>query len=532
MEKNAYFVVENKDDGTFLKIIPEEGGGKPIAINDIMYYLDAKQIQYDIKQLNNYLSMGKYDRSFRLNNKKGYPHNEHLKLDIDKYGLKVVGRFFAPSNDGSVMTLDDIIHELKRNNIVNGYILKNIKIFEKARLYCTDILLAKAVKPVHGHDAEIEYYFETEAVAKPKLNDDGTVDFHQLGNISHVNIGDKLAHLTPADPGTPGKDIFGNAIPAKTVVRKVLKHGRNISLSDDKLDMYSDVSGHATLVDDTVYVSDVYEVPNNVDASTGDIEYNGNVLVKGNVNTGYTVKAAGDVIVEGVVEGANIHAGGDITLRLGVQGMFRACLSAGGNIVSRFLENCEIVKAGGSITTDAIMHSDVRAKDAVIVAGKRGLITGGQVVAGTHISAKTLGSGMDTQTLLEVGIDPDIMDRYHYLDSEKTSRTDENEELKKSFETFQKQVKSGMKVDKDRLKKMQDAKEKFNENESFILEADVEIKNIMTELENAKSGYVEVTGTVHTGVTVTIAKAKFRVTDELSYTKFVKDGADIRKLSL
>ena len=36
MEKNAYFRVENKDDGMFLKIIPEEGGA-PVSINDIMY---------------------------------------------------------------------------------------------------------------------------------------------------------------------------------------------------------------------------------------------------------------------------------------------------------------------------------------------------------------------------------------------------------------------------------------------------------------------------------------------------------------
>ena len=55
MEKNSYFIVENKDDGMFLKIIPEEGNGQAVTINDIMYYLDAKQIQYDLKQLNNYL---------------------------------------------------------------------------------------------------------------------------------------------------------------------------------------------------------------------------------------------------------------------------------------------------------------------------------------------------------------------------------------------------------------------------------------------------------------------------------------------
>lgn len=528
MDKNAYFVINNKDEGTFLKVIGQQGNGAGILIEDVMYYLDKKTIEYDLKGLNDYLEKGDFSSEYKLNNKRGFPQNEHLKIEVDNYGTRVVGRFYAPTNDGSIMTLEDIIDELRFNKITYGYILKNIIVHTKARLYCTDILLATALKPIHGHDAEIEYFFNTDVVAKPKLNEDGTVDFHQLGNISHVSKGDKLAHLIPADEGKPGKSVFGTVIPAKKVAKKILRHGRNITLSEDKLDMYSDVSGHATLVDDTVFVSDVYEVPNNVDASTGDITYNGNVSVKGNVNTGYTVKAEGDVVVEGIVEGATIIAEGDIILRLGAQGMQRAKLIAGGNIVSKFLEGCNLVKAGGTITTDAIMHSDVCAKEGIEVKGKRGLISGGHIVSGNSISAKTLGSGMDTQTILEVGIDPDRMDRYHSLEKGVEEKTDELEEIKKNLITFQKRVKAGVKMDKEKLTMIQNSKITYTNNEKYIEEAKKEMEIILAELEKAKGGTVQVSGTAHSGVTVIIAGIKHRITDDIKYARFVKEGPDIR----
>lgn len=532
MDRNAYFIVNNEYDGTYLKVVDAINRGAPLKIDDVMYYLDSKRIDYDIQSLNSYIAIGNYSRPLRLNNKKGLPQNEHLKLEIDRYGMRVVGRFYAPTNDGSEMTLEDIIEEMRRNKILSGYVLKNIQIHVKARLYCTDILIAKAIKPIHGHDAEIEYFFDTQALAKPKINEDGTVDFHELGNISHVTKGERLAHLTPVDYGKPGKDVFGKVIPAKKVVKKILRHGRNISLSEDKLDMYADVSGHATLVEGTVYVSDVYEVPNNIDASTGDINYDGNVTIKGNVNTGYAVRATGDIVVEGIVEGATIVAGGDITLRLGVQGMFRARLTANGNIVSRFIENCELVKADGMVSTDAIMHSDVCAKGDIIVKGKRGLISGGKVISGTSIFAKTVGSNMETQTLLEVGIDPDRMERSNYLENEIRERKKDVEDFNKMFESFQRKVKSGVKMDMDKLKKIQDAKTAYAENTAFIKEAQNELGMILAEIDSAKSGQIAITGVTHAGVTITIARAKQRIHDDISYTKFVKDGADIRMMPL
>ena len=138
----------------------------------------------------------------------------------------------------------------------------------------------------------------------------------------------------------------------------VLIHGKNIELTEDGLQLISLVDGHATLEGDRVFVSDNYDVPADVDNSTGDIEYNGSVTIKGNVRTGFSVHANGNVEIFGVVEGASIYADGDIILHRGIQGMGKGKLVCKGNLISKFIESAD-VSAEGYIETDTILHSNV-----------------------------------------------------------------------------------------------------------------------------------------------------------------------------
>ena len=141
--------------------------------------------------------------------------------------------------------------------------------------------MAEATPPVQGYSAKIQYFFDINTTARPKLNEDGSVDFHQLGNIKVVKEGDKLATLKPAYKVKAGVAVLGYPLLPKKVKKRSLRFGKNIRLSKDKCHIYSEVAGHVTLVDDMVMVSNVYRVPANVDSSTGDIEYNGTVEVAG-----------------------------------------------------------------------------------------------------------------------------------------------------------------------------------------------------------------------------------------------------------
>ena len=52
-----------------------------------------------------------------------------------------------------------------------------------------------------------------------------------------------------------------------------MKFGKNIRESEDKTQIFSNIDGHVRLEGDKIFVSDTYEVLGDVDASTGDIEY-------------------------------------------------------------------------------------------------------------------------------------------------------------------------------------------------------------------------------------------------------------------
>lgn len=109
-------------------------------------------------------------------------------------------------------------------------------------------MLAKGKKPVDGQDARIEYYFNTDVDLKPKKNEDGSVDYRELNVISYINEGDLLAKLFPEDRGIKGYDVQGREIKPKQVRSLQLEYGNNIRVSEDKTELYSEVTGHASLV--------------------------------------------------------------------------------------------------------------------------------------------------------------------------------------------------------------------------------------------------------------------------------------------
>jgi uncharacterized protein len=531
--QNSYFSLVIKPDGTYIKLYPSSGAGKPLTYDEINNYLVDKGIfDYDIKSLSRALmSLGSESIEVKLISVPILPVNESVQITVSQDRMCAIGRFYPPSNKGQLMTKEDIKSSLEQAGIKYGINDSNIESFLAKRKYCEDYILARGTPPVEGKDAVITYFFNTDNTLKPKLNEDGSVDFHQLDTISSISKGDILAKLSPAIPGKPGMDVYGSIIPAKKVMRKVLKHGRNIHLSEDGLTMYSDVSGHAVLTDDKVFVSDTYEVLADVDASTGDIVYEGNVTVQGNVNTGYSITAKGDIIVNGVVEGATLRAGGQIILKRGMQGMSRGRMEAGSNIISKFIENA-YVKAGGYITTEAILHSKVSAKGDIIVGGKRGFVTGGEIRSGSNITVKNAGSTMGTNTLLEVGIDPAAVEEFRELEKNLINMQSDLEKLMPILDAYKKRLNSGEKLPQDRLEYIRTVTQNCLALRNKIKEATRRYDQLRIEINNSESGYIKVENIAYPGVRIVISNINYYVKSEIHYSKFVRDRADIKVVGL
>ncbi|MGN0506755.1 MAG: DUF342 domain-containing protein [Lachnospiraceae bacterium] len=527
--KNAYVRLKVKTDGLYLEFIPPSEGGMNILQSDVEAYLDkVLGNKYEKLILRSELAgVGSTAKEILLVKGEVTPVNETVVVQIAQDRLFAKGHFYPPTDGGERLTKEDIIAEMVKSGIKYGVSEKNIGKFLETRDYAQSYVLAEATKQEEGHDAVIKYFFNTDLTQKPRVNEDGSVDFHHLDIISSVCAGDLLAELTPAVNGKPGIDVCGGLLRPVKVKQRILRHGKNIRLSEDGLKAYSEVNGHATLEGDQIFVSDMYEVPANVDTSTGDITYEGNVLVHGNVMAGYSIQARGDIVVEGVVEGATLIAGGQIVLKRGIQGMDRGLLKAEGNVISRFIESAT-VEAGGYVTADAIMHSNVTAKGDITVEGKKGFITGGRIRSGSLVSARTIGSNMGTTTILEVGIDPAVVEEYHALDKELVSNQEEMEKLMLTLTALARRLKMGEKLPPDKLVQFKLS----NGEREKLLKRDEEIKERMAVLKETIDSYVggavRAHGTVYTGCKIIISNAVFYVKQDLSYCRFMKEQGEVK----
>ena len=342
---NGFFQLDLRPEGTFLRIYAATNGGEPVNINELAEYLQRKGIGYELTDLNRKVQSITDKGVFQLDAVKRYQEREMMVTTIAPNKMEATVRFYPPSVQGFKLEKDDIYADLRTAGVQFGVDESVVDAFLQKRVYCTDIVMAVG-KPVrHGTDASIEYFFKTDLRARPTLNEDGSVDFFNLNTMNHVKKDDLLARLTREDPGEYGVNVCGEPVKPRDVKRLKLRYGRNVYVNEEHTEAYCEVNGHVTLVDDKIFVSDVYTAEN-VDNSTGDINYEGTVKISGNVCSNFTVRAKGNIEIMGVVEGATLEAGGDITIARGVNGKGKAVLKAGGNIISKYIENADVTAKG------------------------------------------------------------------------------------------------------------------------------------------------------------------------------------------
>lgn len=529
---NAYFQVIYDENGTSVKFFPATKGGEALKIEEVVKYLEKNKItDYDLVALNKGLSSSTEEETVvNIKSERGYKINELMVVRCAKEDMFAVARFYPPSNDGERETLDEIKRDLEYLGIKYGIDEKILAAFTKTPLYCTNIVIARGKPVIQGKDAYITYQFNTDKNVRPKRNEDGSVNFHELNNISHIKKGDVLATLTREVPGTDGITVKGVTVKPRDVGRKTFKYGRNIEISEDGLSMISMVNGHVELADDKVFVSNVYDVPADVDNSTGDITYDGNVFVHGSVRTGFKIEATGDVEVLGVVEGANIKAGGQIILHHGMQGMGKGELIAGGNVVSKFLESA-VVKSGGFIEADTIIQCNVQAKGNITVDGSKGNIIGGSVKSETMVSAKTIGSDMGISTVVEVGIDPVLKEKVT-LDGELIKKKEaERNQIASVLEVYKKKKEAG-KLDKSKLPMYIKSVENFKNLSEEIDKLNEEMAELFEQMGTYKDACVKVTRDIYSGVRVIVSEEHLVINQSLSHCKFVKERGMVKAVPI
>lgn len=524
---NGYFRLVNREGASMLRLFPPKGEGKPIDVTDVVEYLTMKDYTCDLPTLKRLVENAeKKEQELLLGNETRLPERECYKLRVGPDKMQAFAKFYAASEGGENMTAEEMIDDLKLRGIKSGIRTEAIKAFFAKREYLEEFLIAQGREPVQGKHAWIEYKFNTDKKAKPTLKEDGSVDFFHLNILNHCNKGDVLAVLHPEEPGKPGEDISGNRILPAEVRKETLKFGHNIELSKDRTMLTAQVNGHVELVEGSVFVSDELMVEN-VDNSTGNIEYEGNVQISGNVATNFQVKAKGDITVKGVVEGAQLTAGGNIIIARGMNGMGRGVLKAGGNIVAKFLENVT-AEADGYVASESILHSRVTAGGEVNVDGRRGFITGGKVCAAGSINVKTLGSEMGADTIVEVGTDPRQKARLNQLQKQIGEDMKLLQTVQPTLISAKQKLAKGAKLSTAQIQQIQSMAALNKQKTDAIAAANEEIEELKKQMMNTTETVVRVKGEVYPGTRICIGDVSMVVQKTTHYCRFVRERGDVK----
>ncbi len=387
--------------------------------------------------------------------------------------------------------------------------------------YC----IAEGKRPVPGKDGSIRYYFDMAKPLLPKLNNDGTVDYRELDAINTVNKDEILAELIPPTDGENGIKVNGDIIPfAKGRIPK-FKFGKNVRLSTDGVFLQSEINGLVEFKDNKVSVSEIL-IMENIDNSTGNINFNGNVIVNKDILNGFTLKAEGAVEVKGAVEGGLIESNGDVLIRQGIQGYNRLTINTKGNLSAKFIEN-SVVSSGANITAEAIMHSNVSSKANILVLGKKGLIVGGVCRAKYEIIARVIGSTMATTTVLEVGIDPDIKQRYDEISDVLKTDKENLERINQSLKVLE-VLKRSNKLDSRKEELYNDLNKAQMSISLKISKMDRELNEIKSQMNALSKGKIKVAETIYPGVKIIIGNSFMYIRDEMKRCTFYEDSGDIR----
>lgn len=437
--------------------------------------------------------------------------------------------YIAIPKNGEIYTRDDIMDLLNRNGVRAGIIEDAMNEIVENKAYGREIKIAKGVAPVDGIDGKYEFMFDILPTGKPRIREDGTVDYRTISAVQSIQKGQLLATYVPAVPGTSGMSVKGTELRGKVAKNLQPLKGKGFERSEDGLNYIATMDGKASYTSNgnKLTVSDILEIREDLNFINGELEFRGDIIIHGSVQSGCKINAKGSVTIDGNVEAAFITADKDIILRNGMQGGGEGKVQTKGNIFAKFMENC-IVNAAGDITADVFVNCKVNAGGFVEMSGKRGLILGGSVHAIKGINAITIGNDAEIKTMIKVGTDQTVYERIAYLKEEIKKYNDVINQLSEELAEFEKLKGVGPKFQQEntriRITGHLRNKIKFS---AQVAELAAELQELVEMVEVSKPAKVTVDKYLYPGSTIKINTATKIIESKYMSVCFHSDRGEI-----
>ncbi len=369
------------------------------------FYISESTLKSAIDKANHYY---KNEEETVVNERVGERRNAEVEFRLEDENMQATLVLTTPYG-GKLPSLPAIKSLAEKNKVKKGLSIKSIKaVLKQAREVAPGTVIekvcAKGLPPREGKNSRFIPLVPNalERVLRPQNKDGSRVDMRNLGEVICVKAQTEVLKRTPPSPGRKGFDVKGNILEPTPGEWQDFKMGDNTAVSEkDENILVATIAGMPKYRDQIMNIDDTY-ICSGVNVGTGHINYDGAVLVNGDVTEKMIIKASGDVTVNGFVESASIESGGDIIITEGAMGKvndnassYSCHLMAAGSIHVQHGQGIDLQCTGNITVGRQLAYSRLKCGGSVIVGqidNPQGNLFACDVVSQNKVIAGTLGA--------------------------------------------------------------------------------------------------------------------------------------------
>lgn len=397
-------------------------------------------------------------------------------------------------------------------------------------------VVAEGQSVINGEDAKLEMLFDTEDKKEEPVDasaEGDKIDYKNVKSIQNVKKGQALARKVAPTNGVDGMTVKGTPIPAGKGNDVKFVFGKGVVPAADNTELYvADNDGQVIYKNNKLEVLAIFETQGDLDLSIGNIDFVGTVIIHGNAGE-FKIKAGEDVIIDEVADGTDIIAGGKVTVKGGIVGK-KARVVAMDDITTKYIRNAYVETEKSIIVNEAAMHSTLIAGNKITVMGAKGLVVGGTIAAAHEVTAKEIGAKMATPTEISIGETPKMREEMNKATTELKNIEEQLDKTKKGI-LFLKDLSQKMGAQfpadkRDMMAKLTRTQFKLMTEQKKWEEVKNKLETKAKEMQTTKRGKINCLGLVYTGVKIVVNKAQRTISDELKYCTFVEKNGEVQVL--
>ena len=168
----------------------------------------------------------------------------------------------------------------------------------------------------------------------------------------------------------------------------------------------------------------------------------------------------------------------------------------------------------------------------VRVSGKKGFITGGYVCATNMVDVKTLGAELGANTTVEIGVSPEVKQRYQLLKDQLDKDNKTMDSARPILESAKHKLRNGIKLTPEQVKHVQELSNvvtRTKKNMDTLMKELEQMKELLTVGSDAQ---IIVREKVYPGTKLVIADVSKVIKTPVQYCRFVKQQGDVTMIGM